>query len=118
MRSYLRSVLVATALLVGGCDHALSLEWRSGAPIEVNDRASHHQYSLAPDTEDYRRLRQWVDMNRSGWSKYRITAPLCGVCVSAGDVELNFLGSAVIAFTREGMWQKSVAPSDYAFLRQ
>jgi hypothetical protein len=118
MRSHLHNILVPTALLLGGCDHALSLEWPSGAPIEVNDLASHHQYTLAPDTQEYRRLRQWVDMNRTGWSRYRITAPICGVCVSAGDVELNFLGSAVIAFTREGMWQKPVASSDYAFLKQ
>jgi hypothetical protein len=118
MRNYSRNILVATALLIGGCDHELSLEWPSSAPIEVNDRASHHQYTLAPDSQEYRKLRQWVDMNRSGWSRYPITAPICGVCVSAGDVQLNFLGSGVIAFTLEGMWRKSVAPSDYAYLQQ
>src|ERR1700733_13215339 len=60
MRNYLRNILVATALLIGGCDHGLSVEWPSGAPIGVNDLASHHQYTLAPDTLEYRRLRQWV----------------------------------------------------------
>jgi hypothetical protein len=118
MRNYLRNILVANALLIGGCDHELSLQWPSSAPIEVNDRASHHEYTLAPDSQQYRRLRQWVDMNRSGWSRYYITAPICGVCLSAGDVQLNFLGSAVIAFTPEGMWQKPVAPSDYAYLKR
>jgi hypothetical protein len=118
MRNHSRNILVATALLIGGCDHELLLEWPSSAAIAVNDRTPHHQYTLAPDSQEYRRLRQWVDMNRFGWSRYAITAPICAVCVSAGDVQLNFLGSGVIAFTPEGMWRKSVAPADYAYLQQ
>lgn len=107
---------IFAALTLGSCYRTLPLRLPSGVPIEVNVRESHNRFILEPNSDRFRQLELWVQQNQSGWSRYRVTAAACGICVSAGDVQLNFLGSSVIVYSKDGGWQKPVGPSEYAFL--
>ena len=107
------------ALLLGACGETIPLRLPVGVPLEVNVRETHTHYILAPDSNEYHKLDLWSQRNQSGWSRYYVTAPICGICVGAGDVQLNFLGPSVVVFLKDGGgWHKAVAPADYAFLRR
>jgi hypothetical protein len=118
MRWILRVLLICAALSLGACADTIPLQFPAGAPLRVDVHETLRHYSLAPDSKEYRQLDLWIQRNRSGWSRYYIGAPICGICVTAGDVQLNFLGTSVVAFVNNGGWHKPVTPSEYAFLRR
>jgi hypothetical protein len=118
MRRTLSVFPVCALLLLGACEAPIPLRLPVGAPLNVSVSETHNHFTIAPDSDEYRQLALWIERNQSGWSRYRVTLPICGICVSAGDIQLNFLGSSVIAVLKDGVWDKPVAPSDYAFLNR
>lgn len=105
-------------LPLSACETTLSLQLPVGTPLDVSIPETHSHYTLAPDSDEYGKLALWIQRNQSGWSRYLITAPICGICVSTGGVQLNFLGPSVIVFLKDGGWHKPVPHSDYAFLKR
>ncbi len=114
-RGLLRIFAISAALSLGACAETIPLQFPVGAPLRVDVHETLRHYTLAPDSKEYRQLELWIQQNRSGWSRYYISAPICGICVTGGEVQLNFL---VVAFVNSGGWQKPVTPSEYAFLRR
>jgi len=100
------------------CTQNVTLPLLGSTPVEVNVREAQRHYTLAPGSEGHLLLERWLQRNKSGWSLYYVTAPMCGVCVHAGDLGLNFLGGSVIAYRGSAMWTKAVEPSDYEFLKR
>lgn len=73
---------------------------------------------LQRDAPEWRRLQEWLAHNQSGWSPSMITNPSDGVFVRAGDLNLQFVGTTVFAFTNHGQFQKDICKEDYAYLKE
>ncbi|MCK9688184.1 hypothetical protein [Scleromatobacter humisilvae] len=87
--------------------------------VHVSQRGSTAERDFAADSEEARRLKAWVDANHDGWMPLLYT-PMMGdaLHVDAGSLHLEFYGNTVLLSLPEGGFNtKSVAPSDYAFLR-
>jgi hypothetical protein len=110
-------LLAACAVLIAGCARQLPLALPANTPAQVFQLGGAH-YTLDPASAGYRSLDQWVSNNRSGWSwgHYYATPPTKGVIVRAGNLNLQFLDSTVLAHTPQGDYRKNAPPSEYAFL--
>jgi hypothetical protein len=75
------------------------------------------EHTLQPSSDGYGKLTAWAASNRSGWSSYYATPPAKGIIVRAGTFDVQFIETSVLAHTREGVFVKSVSPSEYSFLR-
>src|ERR1700744_2252438 len=110
MRSQRRILLIALVVATAGCGSEVTLELPPGLPLKVTSGDLRYQYSIAPGSADYLKFQRWIAKSQSGWSRYRVTAPICGICVSASNTALNFLGDSVVLSIPAGMWQKRVSP--------
>ena len=77
------------------------------------------QRDFAPDSDEARRLKAWVDANRDGWMPLLYTPNFsAALFVHAGNLDLEFIDTAVLlSVPQRGFVTKQVAPSDYEFLR-
>jgi hypothetical protein len=115
-----RVPLVALCLvLLAGCARQLPLALPANAPVEVIEVGGAH-YTLDPSSDGYRNLARWLANNRARWSwgHYYATPPAKGIIVRSGTLDLRFFDSTALARMPEGDYIKSVAPSEYAFLRR
>jgi hypothetical protein len=112
--------VAACAALAGCLDEPLTttVELKAPAAVHVVGLGGTPARDYPADSEVALRLKTWVDANRTGWLPYLATAPSAGLMVRADDVQLQFIGDSVIDHDAHGLYVKSVAPSDYAFLRQ
>lgn len=117
MRARVGSLVVLAAILSVGCSRNLELNLPVGEPVRVLELGGTAERVLLPHSDAYLQLVSWLETNRSGWSQYYATPPPKGVVVRAADLNLQFVESAVLAHTREGVFTKSILPADYAFLR-
>lgn len=111
------SMLAVCLGLLAGCARQLPLALPPDAPARVTEPGG-VQYTLDPTSETYHALERWIADNRTGWSwgHYYTPPPVKGVSVRAGNLDLQFFDSTVLAHTPQGDYRKSVSPSDYAFL--
>jgi hypothetical protein len=107
--------LVAVGAVLPGCSHTLHLALPADTSIRVV--AGSDEQTIAPSDARYRELQQWLARNQKGWSPVFATNPGGGVLVSAGDLWLQFFDTTVFTRTPEGLLQKKVHPSEYAFLQ-
>lgn len=72
---------------------------------------------LQPDSPECRRLREWIAQNQSGGGQSYATNPSTGVFLHAGDLQMQFVGTAVFVFLPEQQYQKEIHEEDCAFLK-
>jgi hypothetical protein len=118
MRVRLRFALALTLVLTSACSHTLSLTLPPGTPVRVSGYGAEPPFMLDPNSVAYRDLTAWIDQNRTGWSRYRVTTPGGGTFVTAGSLQLQFLGSSVMAYTPDGAFDKAANRSECSFLRR
>jgi hypothetical protein len=115
-------VAVALAFVVLACagcsNRELALELPAAEPVKLYDFNSKSERLLLPGSVAHRELMQWVSSHRHGWAPYFATPPALGITVRAGQLHLQFMETTVLAHTSEGVFERSVAPAEYAFLRQ
>ena len=108
-------------LLLTGCGKDLIVLPQAGAQITVRGISGAglgEERTLDPDGVEYQLVRDWLERNASGWRPHYATPPNMGIFVSAGANYLQFVGSTVIAHTKQGVYMKSVSKEDYAFLER
>ncbi len=96
-----------------------TIELPAAAAVHVSELGGNGgaPHDFPADSDTARRLKSWIDANRSGWTPLLATPPVRGLFVSAGGVSLQFIDESVIVTRRDGVFHKKVAPADYAFLR-
>ena len=109
-------LLVVCVVFGAGCTGELPLTLDPNASIDVVELGGSH-CTVGPTSEVHRRLEQWATHNRWGWTPYYATLPGKGIIVRSAPLDLQFLGSTAFAQTPKCPFRKSVAPSDYEFLR-
>jgi hypothetical protein len=108
------------------CSRTLHLELPPGTPVSLetdvttpgSNVVETRQVLLQPDAASYRRLQDWLAHNQGGWSQSLATNPSGGIRAHAGDLHLQFVGTAVFTWTDKGQFQKDVREEDYAFLKK
>ena len=118
MHTRLGAFLALAAISLSACSHDLQLALPTGEPVRVFQLGRTGEHTLTQQSEQYRKLVSWVENNRSGWSQYYATPPAKGIMVRAANLNLQFVESAALAHTPEGVFTKDVSPTDYAFLYQ
>jgi predicted small lipoprotein YifL len=129
MRRQRLRLLIASALVVlSACGRTVPLRLPDATPVQVVFLGEDHPYTLTPSSKEYlyltpsskeyHQLRLWLEHNQSGWSPYLATTPSRGILVTGENLWLQFIGSSAITRTAKGTFTKSVASSDYAFLRR
>jgi hypothetical protein len=116
LRQLRLGVLVGLVAL-WACSRTLSLMLPDSVPLRVYYLGETGGYVLSPGSEQYQKLKLWVDHNQSGWSQYLATTPSRGILITGDSLWLQFIGSSAITKTTDGVFTKSVAPRDYTFLR-
>jgi len=116
-RTVLAAVLVSLAC-IGCSSKELAFELPAAEPVRVYDFNSKSERLLLPESAEHRELAQWVSNHRGGWAPYFATPPALGIMVRAGQLNLQFIDTTVLAHTSEGVFERSVVPAEYAFLRQ
>jgi hypothetical protein len=112
---WLRSV-VLLALLVA-CSRTILLKAPESVPLRVTYFGESRTDTLSPGSDEYKSVVAWINGNRSGWSPYLATNPTKGVLITGEGLWLQFLDSTALTKTQDGLFSKTVAPSDYAFLQ-
>jgi hypothetical protein len=112
-------------ILFSGCTRTLYLSLPSDTPVRL---VTYHEDSigisrpyempLPRDAPEWRRLQEWLAHNQSGWSQSMAINPSGGFFVRAGDLNLQFVGTTVFAFTDHGQFQKDIRQEDYAYLKE
>ena len=117
MRWWLPLATLLAVISVGGCARDLPLSLTPDSPAQVADLGGPPNL-VELSIEQHRALERWVTNNRSGWSPYYATLPSKGLIVRAGALDLQFLDSTAFARTPQGVFEKSVTPAEYAYLRR
>ena len=118
MRSIRPVLVVATALGLAGCAQSVPLALAPSATVTVHDLSTSAEHALQPGSPDHARLAAWLAANRSGWSTYVATPPADGTLVRARGLDLQVIGSTVLARTEDGVLSKSIEPADLGFLER
>ncbi len=118
MSRYLFLICFGLLFAMNGCSRQIPLKVPSGEPVSVTQLGSMPDYTLSAGSDSYTKLVRWIDANRSGWSPYFATPPAKGIIVRSANLDLQFLDSTVLAHTRDGVFNKSIDPTEYAFLRR
>ena len=115
------ALAAAAATALAGCTlwPVVTAELPAPVAVHVSQQGSTVTRDFAADSEEARRLKAWVDANRDGWMPLLYTPQLAQwLYVDAGNLHLEFHGNTVLlSLPKGGFSTKSVAPSDYAFLR-
>jgi hypothetical protein len=112
--------LLVFSLLAGltACAKDLSLAVSTQSIATVYNLDNKAERTLVPGSPARGQLVQWVATNHNGWRPYLATPPALGVIVRTSELDLQFMGSTVLAHTRDGVFSKSVEPRAYSFLLQ
>ena len=110
-------LIVLVVSLASACGEELPLTLQPGAPVRVFESGAKSEHALLPESDSYRKLAGWITHNKSGWSPILATPPGGGVRVECGKFSVQFFESRAIAYTQNGVFIKSVTPSEYSFLR-
>ena len=117
---------VLTVALLSGCSRTLRLELPANTPIELRTfvldtpgsaESARRNAQLHPDSAEYRRFREWLAQNQTGWSQSDTTIPRQGVIVQLTGSSLQFAADVVFASTTNGQFEKKVREQDYAYLK-
>src|SRR4051812_26197851 len=127
----LKRILFIVASIVGvallsGCSRTLRLELPANTPIELRTfvldtpgraESARRNAQLQPDSPEYRRFREWLAQNQTGWSQSETTIPRQGIIVQLTGFSLHFAGDVVFASTTNGQFEKKIREQDYAYLK-
>jgi hypothetical protein len=86
--------------------------------VRVSGDGAEPPFTLDVGSPAYQDLVQWVEHNRTGWSRYGVTTPGGGTFVTAGQLRLQFLRSGVLAYTEDGAFDKHLPPGGHSFLHR
>ena len=111
----LRPFALSLLLLLAGCHGRFTPALPPGKDVLVSQDAA--STKLAPADPRYQELQRWLASNRADWKACYTSVPTNGLFVEAGELHLQFTDRTVFAQTAAGIYQKSVEPKDYAFLR-
>lgn len=120
-RSIGRGLRTSVALLglsgLAACGGDFTLQPPFGEPMTVSAISTHSVRNFAPTDAPYRRVVDWVDANRTGWSQYYGTPPSSGTMISYGNVSLQFIDKQVLARAPAGIFKKTTTVNVEELLR-
>ena len=102
-------------LLLAGCQGDFTPVLPPGKDVLVSQNGTLTKLTLSDP--HYQELQRWLASNRADWKACYASPPTSGIFVEAGDLRLQFTDRTVFAQTAAGIYQKSVEPKDYEFLR-
>jgi hypothetical protein len=109
------ALLLVVATLVASCSSEPELQLTPNEPLELV--AGTVVRTLRPEEDVHRRLQAWLKSTPSKWSPYYGTHPSGPqFIVRAGAQQLYVYSNDALLRTRSGMYSRSLAPNELAFL--